>query len=423
MEGNAVKLAWLLLFSAPLFAQFSRPVSYFPYDPVGGCSSNSNLWNNTGGHLYKCRGSSWTIVDGAASSFTDLLAGTNTKALTMGTGGVLSYAGGIVNANFLLGVNLSSITGVVKMTTGIASPVAGSAGDCVKVDGSSGPCGGLGSLTGVIKATSGTPAVVTGSAGDCVHVDAGSAPCGGASAALTALGTITTAPAIAGGSGTVLTITATLGANITCGTISGFTAGQFLTLKLTNDGTPGRTFTCAGMANLGTVAPDAGKTSIQTFYAPTSSTLQAAGPMWCFDCAPGIILPEGTPSGAVAGSSVLGANSSTHTLQVSNNNSAFHSVCYLFASGAIALNTTLIASADHSLKTVSVTGTLTTDTIEATVNGSLIATTGYIPSTNGMLGIYVYPTADNINADVVNNGTMGVTPGAVTLNYKITRCN
>ncbi len=294
--------AALIFFCAPLFAQFSRPVSYFPYDPVGGCSSNSNLWNNTGGHLYKCRGSSWTIVDGAASSFADLLAGTNTKALTMGTGGIMSYAGGIVNANFLLGVNLSSITGVVKMNTGIVSPVAGSASDCVKVDGSSGACGGLGSLTGVIKATSGTPAVVTGSAGDCVHVDAGSAPCGGASAALTALGTITTAPAIAGGSGTVLTITATLGADITCGTISGFTAGQYLTLKLTQDGTGSRAFTCAGMADLGTVSGIAGKTDVQTFYAPTASTLQAMGPMWCFDCAPAIIIP-----GLTSGSTTLKA--------------------------------------------------------------------------------------------------------------------
>ena len=57
-------------------------------------------------------------------------------------------------------------------------------------------------------------------------------------------------------------------------------------LKLTQDGTGSRTFTCGGMANLGVVAPDVGKTSIQTFYAPTASTLQAMGSMWCFDCNP-----------------------------------------------------------------------------------------------------------------------------------------
>ena len=98
-------------------------------------------------------------------------------------------------------------------------------------------------------------------------------------------------------------------------------------------------------------------------------------------------------------------------------------MCWLFASGTATLNTAAIASADHNVTSISVSGVVTTDTIEATANGSLIAITGYIPSTNGILGIYSYPTADHANFDAINNTTMSITPGAVNLNYKITRCN
>jgi hypothetical protein len=62
--------------------------------------------------------------------------------LTAGNGHTLTYSGtGIVNANRILGTTLTSLTGVVKMASGIPSVVSGSASDCVKVDGTSGACG------------------------------------------------------------------------------------------------------------------------------------------------------------------------------------------------------------------------------------------------------------------------------------------
>ena len=91
------------------------------------------------------------------------------------------------------------------------------------------------------------------------------------------------------------------------------------------------------------------------------------------------------------------------------------------ASGASALNTVLITSASHNVTTISATGVLTTDTIIANVNGAIIGVTGYVPSTSGTLMVYAYPTADNINFDVVNNTSGSITPGAVTVNWKVIR--
>lgn len=90
-------------------------------------------------------------------------------------------------------------------------------------------------------------------------------------------------------------------------------------------------------------------------------------------------------------------------------------------SGTVALNTAAISSASHNLTTANHSGILTTDFVSCVPNGSLNAVTGYVPSTSGTLGFYAYPTADNLNIDVINNTTGSITPGAVTLNCAVTR--
>ena len=64
---------------------------------------------------------------------------------------------------------------------------------------------------------------------------------------------------------------------------------------------------------------------------------------------------------------------------------------------------------------------LTTDVIEASFNGSPIAVQGYEPSTNGMLAIIPYPSAGYVNFAVCNNTASAITPGAITLNWRVTR--
>lgn len=92
------------------------------------------------------------------------------------------------------------------------------------------------------------------------------------------------------------------------------------------------------------------------------------------------------------------------------------------ASGAKTLNTTSISSAScSSAQTDTATGTLTTDAIIAAFNGDPTAITGYVPLTTGMLTIIPYPTADTVNFRICNNTSASITPGAVTINWRVVR--
>lgn len=92
------------------------------------------------------------------------------------------------------------------------------------------------------------------------------------------------------------------------------------------------------------------------------------------------------------------------------------------ASGTSALGTSQINSgACASAVTTTATGTATTDVIQATFNADPTSTTGYSASVNGMLTIIAYPTTNNVNFKVCNNTGAAITPGAVTLNWRVVR--
>lgn len=91
-------------------------------------------------------------------------------------------------------------------------------------------------------------------------------------------------------------------------------------------------------------------------------------------------------------------------------------------SGTVDLGTSLIASgAAASTVTATCTGLASTDNIMLDFNGSPLAVTGYVPSANGILTIVKWPSTDTINVSVVNNTGSGITPGAIRLNYRVTR--
>lgn len=93
----------------------------------------------------------------------------------------------------------------------------------------------------------------------------------------------------------------------------------------------------------------------------------------------------------------------------------------IVASGTSALGTSSITqNTCATVVTTSATGVATTDVIQFTPNADISAVTGYTPG--GTLKIIPYPSANNVNFLVCNTDqTNPVTPGAVTLNWQVTR--
>jgi hypothetical protein len=126
---------------------------------------------------------------------------------------------------------------------------------------------------------------------------------------------------------------------------------------------------------------------------------------------------------ASSGTAVSGSNLGTGVLTALGNNlSAAGGVTTTVASGTSALGTSAIASgACATVVTTSATNVATTDVILAGFNGDPTAVTGYAPATAGMLTIISYPSANNVNFKVCNNTGSSVTPGAITLNWRVVR--
>jgi hypothetical protein len=107
---------------------------------------------------------------------------------------------------------------------------------------------------------------------------------------------------------------------------------------------------------------------------------------------------------------------------VAANLSASGGLTSTIASGTAALGTGAISSATcATVVTSTATNVATTDAIIATFNGDPTAVTGYVPLTTGMLTIIAYPTSGNVNFKVCNNTSASITPGAITLNWRVVR--
>ena len=93
------------------------------------------------------------------------------------------------------------------------------------------------------------------------------------------------------------------------------------------------------------------------------------------------------------------------------------------ASGTAAMNTAAVASgACETVVTVSATSVATTDTVLVGFNGDPTAVTGYgVSATGAMLTIYPYPSSGDVNFKVCNSTSASITPGALTLNWRVLR--
>lgn len=100
----------------------------------------------------------------------------------------------------------------------------------------------------------------------------------------------------------------------------------------------------------------------------------------------------------------------------------FYRSTQTIASGTSALGTgAILSGVCATVVTTAATGTATTDTLGWGFNGDPTSTVGYQPTTAGMLTIIAYPSSGNANFKVCNNTGSSVTPGAITLNWRVTR--
>lgn len=92
------------------------------------------------------------------------------------------------------------------------------------------------------------------------------------------------------------------------------------------------------------------------------------------------------------------------------------------ASGTAVMGTSATsANSCATVVTVSATGVATTDVIDFGFNADPTSVTGYGPGASDGLAIYAYPTANNVNFKVCNVTGSSITPGALTLNWRVDR--
>jgi hypothetical protein len=138
-----------------------------------------------------------------------------------------------------------------------------------------------------------------------------------------------------------------------------------------------------------------------TFTTGTYTLTGVAGKTLTFNKS---ITLEGTDSTTMTFPSV----SATIPRTVANNTKAL-------ATGAIASATCTTAQTDTA------TGALTSDSAEIVFASDPTGVTGYAPTTSGTLSIFPYITADTMNFKVCNNTLASITPGAMSLNWRIVR--
>ncbi len=131
-----------------------------------------------------------------------------------------------------------------------------------------------------------------------------------------------------------------------------------------------------------------------------------------------------TPAGNVG----IGTNNPGSALEVNGTVTATNvqiggsNVIVNLASGTVSLGTSAITSNScATVITTAATGVATTDIVDWGFNGDPTAITGYAPSSSGMLSVYAYPSAGNVNFKVCNPTLSTITPGAITLNWRVRR--
>lgn len=220
------------------------------------------------------------------------------------------------------------------------------------------------------------------------------------------------------------------GGAITCTKTSGTSFGALATI------TPG-TGVATGLANAatGSGAPVFGTSpSLTTPALGTPSAINlanatnlpaAAMPALTGDCttSAGAVATTCTKTSGTAFGALATVTPGTGVATAAASNlSAAGGISSTIASGTAALGTGAIGSgACATAVTVAAANVATTDVIVDSFNGDPTGVTGYAPVTTGMLTVIEYPTSGNVNFKVCNTTSASITPGAITLNWRVVR--
>lgn len=217
-------------------------------------------------------------------------------------------------------------------------------------------------------------------------------------------------------------VTGDVGAPLTISGGTGFTTGTYFIQSVSSG---------AAILNsaAGTVGSTGGTYSLSAHQACTHNLNTSRPFVACYDANGNMLGGSGSSTSVT---SVVATSSNAATLAFSGTTTATCLITtggvpagtqvQLIASGTAVLGTSAVsANACATLVTVSATGVATTDTISYTPNADISGVTGYgVASTDGLI-IYPYPTANNVNFHVCNGTGTSITPGAVTLNWRVTR--
>lgn len=150
-------------------------------------------------------------------------------------------------------------------------------------------------------------------------------------------------------------------------------------------------------------------------YVLCADSTETTGMKWCSSLDVDIILEDAAPTAE----GQLTYDDTDNTIELYSGSSVYTFKSEV-ASGTSALGISSIASATcATVVTTSATGTSTTSVVNWGFNGDPTAVTGYVPATTGMLTIIAYPTSGNVNFKVCNNTLSSITPGAITLNWRV----
>lgn len=379
--------------------------------------TNASLTASNGGLVYSTA-TGFAILSGTATAGQIPRSGSSAAP----SWSTATYPATTSAGTVLASASANTISGTATPTLGIPGSVLGTIAFAGNTSGTvtltPQPAAGTPTLTlptssGTLASTATTPIVLNAVTGaltcpTCVTSSGG--------------GAITGVPPIAVSSAGAVSITGQAGA-VLAGSSPAFTSSPTL-------GVAGSTLGSVAFANLTsgsvTLQPQTGAlgSSVVTIPAVTDTiAVLAASQAFTNKTYNGLTVTPTTGTLTVASGKTLTVSNTVTLSGTDGSTVAFGTggtVVYAIGTGTAALGTSAISAGTcATVVTVAATGVATTDVVDASFNGDPTGVTGYIPGS--MLSIVAYPTANNVNFKVCNNTGSSITPGAITLNWKVSR--